>query len=255
MKRHYAGLLALTLSGVAALAAANAADISGGPGGYKDAPYAYDWSGIYVGGNGGGGWSDPSWNFPVNSFYLTNAPRSFSTDLSGGLGGGQIGINKQFGSYVVGVEVTGDWSNWTQTKVGPLDPNFPKDKWTAKLEDLETFSLRFGYAMNTWLLYGKVGGALGNVSLSAVSGPPGAGVTFSQSRQLWGNEFGGGAEYALTPNIIVGAEYNYVALNGSEFNGGASNGSHVTVLGSEVAVQTVTGRISYKFGSVYDPLK
>src|SRR5215475_1020287 len=95
-------------SSAALVASAYAADLGGG---YKDAPYAYNWSGFYVGANGGGGWTDPSWTFPVNSFYLTNAPKSFSTDLSGGLAGGQIGFNKQFGSYVLGVEVTGDWSN------------------------------------------------------------------------------------------------------------------------------------------------
>ena len=247
--------MASTLTSVVAFASANAADISSG-GGYKDAPYAYNWSGIYVGANGGGGWTDPSWNFPVNSFYLNNAPKSFSSDLSGGLWGGQIGFNKQVGSIVVGVEAAGDWFSWKQTKTGPLTPSFPNDKWTTKLADLETVTLRLGYAANNWLFYGKAGPAKATVSLSAVSGVPVPGVTYGESQRLWGIDTGAGVEYAITPNIIVGAEYNHVSIDAGVFDGRASNGAPVAVSNkSDIELQSVVGRVSYKFGWDYMPLK
>jgi opacity protein-like surface antigen len=117
--------------------------------------------------------------------------------------------------------------------------------------------VRLGYAANNWLFYGKVGGASGTVNLSAVSGPPGAGVTFSQSRQLWGSDFGGGVEYALTRHIILGAEYT--SLDHASFNGTASNASAVKVNGKDdFEVQSVVGRLSYKFDwdrDRYVPLK
>jgi outer membrane immunogenic protein len=260
MKMHRVGFLAFTLSSVVALAAANAADLSG-PGGYKDAPYAYDWSGIYVGGNGGGVWADPAWSFPVPQFFAATPPfpRSFSTELSGGLGGGQVGINKQFGSFVLGAEVTGDWTDLKQTKVGPVDPAFPNDKWTTKIQDLETITMRLGYANNTWLFYGKTGAATGTVSLSALSGPPVPGVTFGEKHRLWGFDLGAGTEYALTRNIIVGVEYNFVQLDGGNFSGsghlGAASIPVIVSNKSDFDVQSVTGRVSYKFGSVYAPLK
>jgi hypothetical protein len=41
------------------------------------------------------------------------------------LAGGQIGFNKQFGSWVLGGEVAGDWSGLKQTRAGVVDPHFP----------------------------------------------------------------------------------------------------------------------------------
>ena len=82
------GILAAALTGVAALPAANAADMYAG--GYKGGP-AYvgvNWSGLYVGVNGGYGSSE----------------NAYPTDPTGAFGGGQIGYNFQRGNVVFGVE-------------------------------------------------------------------------------------------------------------------------------------------------------
>lgn len=54
---------------------------------------AHDWSGAFVGVNGGYAWGDSD-----------TSAGSFSAD--GALGGFQIGYNKQLGSIVIGVEAT-----------------------------------------------------------------------------------------------------------------------------------------------------
>ena len=72
------GILAATLTSVVALASANAADMYAG-GGYKDGP-AYvgvNWSGLYVGVNGGYGWSQNT--YPVDPPALLVAARSAIT--------------------------------------------------------------------------------------------------------------------------------------------------------------------------------
>ena len=79
----------LTAASVVALAtAANAADMyRPSAGGYKDVPYVgVNWSGVYVGVNGGYGMN------------------SNNSDMNGGFGGGQIGYNVQRGNLVFGVE-------------------------------------------------------------------------------------------------------------------------------------------------------
>src|SRR5215468_3486284 len=58
----------------------------------------YTWTGFYVGINGGGGWGNSQWD-GLNSF-----------DVSGGLIGGTVGYNWQFGQAVVGAEGDIDWS-------------------------------------------------------------------------------------------------------------------------------------------------
>ncbi len=71
----------------ASVGAAGAADL------YVKAPVmtAYDWSGIYVGANAGYGWADTTWT-NLGAFFPDN------THPKGALAGGQIGINRQFGT-------------------------------------------------------------------------------------------------------------------------------------------------------------
>jgi outer membrane immunogenic protein len=214
-------------------------------------PAYYDWSGIYVGANAGYGWGDTSWIFTPSQFFASVAGENFSTHPKGALAGGQIGINKQIGSHVFGVEITGDWSDMKQTLVGPLDPNFANDIWTTKLKDLETLTGRFGYAANNWLFYGKAGGATGVVSVNALSGPPVPGFAFGQSQRLWGATAGAGIEYGLTHNIVLGVEYDFTRLFAGQFSGLGVLGNTTTPVTfgakSPFDVQAVTGRVSYKF--------
>src|ERR1700749_575202 len=64
-------------------------------------PAAYNWTGFYLGINGGGGWGDSKWN----AFGASNSP-------SGGLIGGTAGYNWQgVGSpWVFRIEGDVDWS-------------------------------------------------------------------------------------------------------------------------------------------------
>src|SRR5687767_3749173 len=71
---------------------------------------AYNWTGFYLGINGGGGWGRSTWD-GVHTF-----------DVSGALIGGTIGYNWQLGQFVVGVEGDIDWSGieGTTTTLCPL---------------------------------------------------------------------------------------------------------------------------------------
>src|SRR5437016_3163482 len=155
--------LRMSLVGAALIStsvAANAADVPRPP---VRSPIAtiYDWTGFYAGGHVGGGWVD-------------NGDSSF-------LGGGQVGFNFQAGPWVYGVEAdvsaaSGDL-NWTSTVAG-----------------------RFGWAVDRWMLYGKVGGAWVNediVRMRSVSDRTSSGLLL-----------GVGAEYALQSNWTAKIEYN-----------------------------------------------
>src|SRR5262249_5913206 len=94
----------LTSLGLAVLAGFNGvaagADLRPTP--YAPAPYVlpyYNWTGFYVGANGGGGWGSSTWS----------GFSSFNT--SGGLIGGTVGYNRQFGQFVAGVGGDLDWGN------------------------------------------------------------------------------------------------------------------------------------------------
>src|ERR1041385_4755914 len=104
MKRIlFAGASALAI--VAAASSAFAADIQRRQMPAKAPAYitpAYNWTGFYVGINGGGGWGHSDWSAPL-------ATGSFN--LSGGLVGGTVGYNWQTGPVVFGLEGDIDWAN------------------------------------------------------------------------------------------------------------------------------------------------
>ena len=98
MKKLLLGAVGLVAMGISA--PASAADLAARP--YTKAPPpvvapVYDWSGFYVGINGGGGWSRRCWDL----FSTTVSPGVVTTlpalapegchNTSGGTAGGQIG--------------------------------------------------------------------------------------------------------------------------------------------------------------------
>src|SRR6202048_2773986 len=77
-------------------------------------PRVYNWTGVYIGANAGGGWGSPHW-------VSTPDGDNGNYRLSGGLLGGTIGYNLQAGnsSFVLGVEADLAWSRIK----GTLPPN------------------------------------------------------------------------------------------------------------------------------------
>ena len=97
--------------------AASAADLGARPY-YSKAPApilaAYNWSGFYIGVNGGGGWADKCWDI-YNNVGAVVAPafREGCHTASGGTIGGQVGYRWQAGNWVFGLEGQGNWADFT----------------------------------------------------------------------------------------------------------------------------------------------
>src|SRR6516165_6265738 len=110
---------AAMLVAVAAAGSARASEIYGGvippdvftaPPAFAP-PRAYNWTGVYIGINAGGGWDSSHW---ATSPWPAS-PMQGSYSLSGALLGGTIGYNLQAGnsSFVVGMEADFAWSGIT----------------------------------------------------------------------------------------------------------------------------------------------
>lgn len=196
--------LCLAFIGLAAFAgAAAAADLSrpAPQSYYKAAPVVapiYNWTGLYFGINGGGAFGSSSWD------------RTGSRDTSGGLVGGTIGYNWQFGQTVLGLEGDLDWAdiNGTSTTNCPLGCK-TSDSW------LSTIRGRVGYAADRFLPYVTGGVAFGDIR----AGTPGFAT---QSSDNVGWTIGAGLEAALVGNWTAKVEYLYVDLG--SFNCGLSCG-------------------------------
>jgi outer membrane immunogenic protein len=181
-------LTSVCLAACAGLAGTAAgADLRPAP--YAPAPYAavpyYNWSGFYVGLNGGGGWGSSTWNgFP-----------SFNT--SGGLIGGTVGYNRQFGPLVAGVEGDLDWAHIQGGGICTFGCQ-TTDRW------LGTVRGRLGYAADRWMPYITGGLAFGNFQAASTLG------TSDTTNAGW--TIGAGVEYGIVSNVSLKAEYLYVDL-------------------------------------------
>jgi outer membrane immunogenic protein len=223
MKRMlFAGALSLFAATlVAATPAAWAADLPSAPPPQAPARYVpavapvYNWSGIYIGINGGYAFGSTDWSSPGAGIVGTG---TFNTN--GGLVGGTAGFNFQSGQIVYGIEGDWDWadisgssSNTTSTidpagicgTAGALACRFQtSSNW------LSTIRGRVGYAFDRVMIYATGGGAAGDVK--ATFSNPNTGFTGSTNSTEWGWTAGGGIEAALTENITAKVEYLFVDL-------------------------------------------
>jgi outer membrane immunogenic protein len=232
------GAMALGLS-----APASAADLAARP--YTKAPPPlvapiYDWTGFYLGANGGWGQSRNCWDFVVAGVVSADGCRTGS----GGLVGGQLGYRWQAGGWVFGVEGQGDWANLSSTRVSILAPAFST---RTKVDGIGLITGQVGYAWNASLFYLKGGAAVTGNRFDILNG---AGVSVaSASSTRWGGTVGAGWEYGFAPNWSAGIEYDHLFM-------GHSNNSF-SVVNPVVAgalnrisqdVDMVTVRVNYRFG-------
>jgi outer membrane immunogenic protein len=161
-------LAAVGLLAIGALGPAHAADM--GPPMVAKAPPPpppawFNWTGIYIGANGGGGWSYRDFSVSGTTAFGAVAG-SGSASGNGGFGGGQIGFNYQFDPHwVAGIEADGDWANivsgtnfcstYTSGVFTGITANCAHSN--SVIDEFNTVRGRLGYAWNNVLLYGTGG--------------------------------------------------------------------------------------------------
>ena len=72
------------------------------------------WSGVYAGFQAGGAWGDTGWSFPFAEPFNSIPGQRFSVNPGGGLAGGQLGINWQFGGILLGGELAFVGTDWNR---------------------------------------------------------------------------------------------------------------------------------------------
>jgi outer membrane immunogenic protein len=207
------------------------------------------WCGVYVGLNGGANWGSSQatlyprefWNQDPNAnfFGASGSPAFSQTNFTGG---GQIGVNSQWGGFVAGLEVdmnyigfsTSRHASFTSPIGGPFGAtpeififnDSVSDKWVS------TQRLRFGWAASPEILvYGTGGLALSQQKFTQAYNIPNfnggglaAGFTANASgggavsKLVAGWSAGGGVEWKFTPNWSFRAEYLYIDLGTVQFD-------------------------------------
>ena len=211
MKRFLLGAVGLLAMGIAAPALA--ADLPAQT--YTKTPMmfpaAYDWSGVYVGINGG-------WGTERRCFDSITAAGTFIAadgchNTTGGVAGAQIGYRLQTGSWVYGLDFQGDWANLSGSSASILNP---ANTNRSRMDAFGLFTGQIGYAFNTALLYLKGGAAVVADRNDILSNGV---VVTSSGDNRWGGTVGAGVEFSFAPNWSAAVEYDhlFIANNNTNF--------------------------------------
>ncbi|WJR79186.1 outer membrane beta-barrel protein [Bradyrhizobium sp. NP1] len=205
----------------------------------------YNWSGFYIGANGGGAWSSQCINITAVS-GVAAAEAEGCRDASGGVVGGQIGYRWQTpSSWVFGLEAQGDWANIRTSRTSLF---FPLDTWRSTVDGLGLFTGQIGYAWNASLFYVKGGAAVANQRWDLFNNATGVGLA-SAERTRWGGTVGVGWEYGFAPNWSAGIEYDHIfseSDNRTFVTPGLAPITSLTV-NTRSDIDMVTARINYHF--------
>lgn len=246
-------------------ASASAADLAARP--YTKAPplavvAAYDWSGFYIGGNGGGGWSRNCWDanpFPINVPDVvvgTIAGSEGCHTADGATAGGQVGYRWQKAAWVFGVEAQGNWADLSGSNPSSI-PIFTGFSNRSTTDAIGLFTGQVGYAWNSFLLYVKGGAAVVHdkydsfLTVPIVGALPAGFVADRGNETRWGGVVGIGGEYALTRNWSLALEYDHLFMGAGDvsmvydpaFIAQLNHSEHISQ-----DIDMVTARINYRFG-------
>ena len=182
----------------------------------------WNWTGFYVGINGGYGFGKSSWTDPVAGTTTGDF------NVSGALAGGTIGYNLQTGVWIWGLEGDID-ASWIKGTDATICCETKKD-WLA------TARGRIGYAFDRWMPFITGGAAFGDIKMTPVGFP-------AETTTKVGWTVGGGLEYAFMGAWSAKAEYLYVDL------GKATCGAVTCGVANDVTFKTsiVRAGVNYHF--------
>ncbi|RUZ80177.1 porin family protein [Mesorhizobium sp. M7A.F.Ca.US.006.01.1.1] len=208
-----------------------------------EAPVA-SWTGCYIGGNVGGGWShvDQTQVGKVDGTIVNNDYGSGSG--SGFIGGAQLGCDYQMDRWVFGVQGMFDFGDIKSSHALTAFPAFDLED---KVKDLFTVTGRAGYLFDPAVLgYVKAGGAWAHVD-SAVYGSSFLSESADYDRLGW--TVGVGAEWKFASNWSVFGEYNYMDFGKHDvsYNLGPTAVGVPDVVSTKLTVQQVLVGLNYRF--------
>jgi outer membrane immunogenic protein len=254
MKKILLGMAGL--AAVSMAAPASAADLAARP--YTKSPppmmaAIYDWTGFYMGLNGGGGSSHKCWDInnsgailaPPVVGIISPAFREGCHDATGGLAGGQLGYRWQAANWVFGVEAQGDWADFRGSNVSVFNPAITNQ---TKIDAFGLFTGQVGYAWNSFLWYVKGGAAVANDSYLGLVTPTNVGFDTAHETR-WGGTVGTGVEFGFAPNWSVAVEYDHIFMGNHNVNFGVvGTGAFTRTDNIRQDVDMATVRVNWRWG-------
>ncbi|MBO0764672.1 MAG: porin family protein [Hyphomicrobiaceae bacterium] len=202
--------------------------------------FVFDWSGYYAGGHLGAAAAEAE----ATEAIFPNNPLLFQATTLGNsensvTGGVQAGWQRQFGKLVAGVEAGFNLLGFDDTELSPIVPGLAR---SVQVSNIFTLTGRVGYAEGRWLAYIKGGLANGEVDIEHRQ--LSTDITTSSNDRETGWTAGLGVDYALTPNLFLGVEYNLVHFRANVVPPPIPDTQFDNL---DVTIQNVVVRLNYRF--------
>ena len=200
MKRFLVAAAAFAAA-MGAAADASAADLTETP-----VAASYDWSGLYIGANGGWGSSHSCWDASFAGLMFNEGCHN----ATGGTAGAQLGYRWQRNDWVFGLEAQGNWADLKGSNQSEFTSVFTD---RSRVDWYGLLTAQVGYSFNNALVYVKGGAAVTHNRFDVITTfPPNtlAGTTGDQTR--WGGALGAGLEYGFAPNWSLAVEYDHLFM-------------------------------------------
>jgi outer membrane immunogenic protein len=207
-------------------------------------PVAYDWSGFYLGVNGGWGSTRTCWDEDLPGGSIASAG---CHDATGGVAGGQIGYRWEASYWVFGLEAQGNWANLRGSNTS-LVSGAPFSN-RSRIDAFGLFTGQIGYAFNSALLYVKGGAAVVADRYDGFNTSTGTVFDTAPGENRWGGTVGAGIEFSFAPNWSAAVEYDHIFLGTNQMDFASSvDGTFTRQDRVRQDADLVTVRVNYRWG-------
>jgi outer membrane immunogenic protein len=231
----------LLVASIAAAAFLSTPALAGPP----SAPF--NWSGFYVGVNGG------AMSFTTDGNFPNIPPFTWRTDRKDvAIGGLHGGFQMQSGSFVYGIE--GGWTavlndSYATTPGGglgaPCGVVAGNNSCLARVNDILSVGPRLGFAMGNWMIYATGGYARAAIETAFLVIPNGA--VFGQNIARHDGWYaGGGIDLLTTANLVVGLEYKHYDFSTAAHDCNNNCGAPGNFINANAKADAVTLRLTIK---------
>jgi outer membrane immunogenic protein len=235
MRRLQCALLAV-VAAIGFASIASAADMPAKAPVYRAAPVAmYNWTGFYLGVQGG-----YAWGSSVQFFSAAGGGTTDRYNINGGVFGGTLGYNWQIQQWVLGIE--GDFSGSHISGSTITTPTYGCGTGcSTNVKSFGTLRARLGYAWDNVLLYGTGGWAYGNIESNINGG------TATNGRSGW--TAGAGAEYGFNRNWSAKLEWIYVKFDSYQWTNATNANFACTGLNcsTDAKFSVIRAGLNYRF--------
>lgn len=176
-----------------------------------DGPEAYDWSGIYLGVQGGYAWGSTDFGYVGSSFPAEDY------DINGGFLGGSVAARWQHNRAItIGVEAEANLAEVEGRELLVFPPVV--ESRDSDINWFGSLNAELGFVLDRWLIYGTGGVAVADIDYRFSLTNGNGGINYVDSAQTVGWTVGIGIDYALTDKIMLGARYRYYDFGNETFD-------------------------------------